>query len=109
MPNEISAYVSSILQSKRAAIEGLCEQHKVKRLYAFGSVLRADFGVHSDIDLLVAFYRDERTDAFLQYFEFKEALEVTLGRRVDLVCETAIRNSYFKKELEATRQPLYTA
>ena len=46
---------------------------------------------------------------FLQYFEFKEALEAVLGRQIDLVCEGAIRNPHFRQELEATRQSLYAA
>lgn len=98
-----------ILQSNQSAIETLCRQHKVIRLDAFGSVLRDDFHAQSDIDLLVKFQRDADTDAFLQYFEFKEALETVLGRQIDLICETAIRNSHFRQELEATRQLLYAA
>jgi predicted nucleotidyltransferase len=98
-----------ILQSNQSAIISLCQRCKVLRLDVFGSVLRADFAPESDIDFLVRFYRDENTDAFLQYFEFKEGLEAILNRRIDLVCEAAIRNSYFKKEVEATREPLYAA
>lgn len=79
------------------------------RLDAFGSVLRDDFHAQSDIDLLVKFQRDADTDAFLQYFEFKEALETVLGRQIDLVCEPAVRNSHFRQELDATRQSLYAA
>lgn len=99
----------TILQSKQPAIITLCQRYNVIRLDAFGSVLRADFSHGSDIDFLVRFHRDEHTNAFLQYFEFKEGLEAILNRRVDLVCETAIRNSFFKKEVEATRETLYAA
>ena len=99
----------TILQSNCEAIKTLCERHQVLELDAFGSVLRSDFTAQSDVDFLVKFHRDEETDAFLQYFEFKEGLEAILNRKVDLVCEAAIRNSHFKKELEATREPLYAA
>ena len=98
-----------LLQSNQCTIETLCRRHKVLRLDAFGSVLRDDFHAQRDIDLLVIFQRDAETDAFLQYFEFKEALEKVLGRQIDLVCEGAIRNSHFRQELEATRQSLYAA
>ena len=98
-----------ILQSNIKAINNLCERYNVIALDAFGSVLTKDFTKESDIDFLVRFRRDEKMDAFCQYFEFKEGLEALLNCRVDLVCEAAIRNAYFKKELKETRKPLYAA
>ena len=98
-----------ILQSNMKAISDLCQKYNVICLDAFGSVLRTDFTQESDVDLLVRFRHVEEIDAFCQYFEFKEGLETILNRRVDLVCEAAIRNSCFKRELEATREPLYAA
>lgn len=98
-----------ILQSNIKAINNLCETYSVIALDAFGSVLTKDFTDESDIDFLVQFRRDERLDAFRQYFEFKEGLEAILNRKVDLVCEAAIRNAYFKQELKETRKPLYAA
>ena len=99
----------AILQSNIKAINNLCERYNVISLDAFGSVLREDFTDESDIDFLVRFRRDGKLDAFRQYFEFKEGLEAILNRRVDLVCEAAIRNAYFKQELKETREPLYAA
>ena len=78
-----------LLQSHIKAISDLCEHYNVIRLDAFGSVLRKDFTEQSDIDFLVQFRRDEKLDAFRQYFEFKEGLEAILNRNVDLVCETS--------------------
>ena len=99
--------LNDLLQSNLGLIEVLCERHGVVRLDAFGSVLREDFSAESDIDFLVVFNRNEQTNAFHQYFDFKEALEALLQRKVDLVCANAIRNPYFKQEVEQTRQPLY--
>ena len=45
----------TILEQHTAAIKQLCEQHKVRKLYAFGSVLTDKFNSNSDIDLLVDF------------------------------------------------------
>jgi uncharacterized protein len=100
---------NNLLPSNLDSIEVLCEQHGVARLDVFGSILRDDFSAESDIDFLVVFKRDEQTNAFHQYFDFKEALEALLKRKVDLVCANAIRNPYFKQEVEQTRQPLYAA
>ena len=38
---------------------------------------------------------------------FADALEQLLGRRVDLITEESIRNPYFRREIDATRQPVY--
>lgn len=100
---------SELLQSNRTEIRTLCRTHGVIRLDAFGSVVTDDFKCESDVDLLVTFRRGEEINAFQQYFDFKEALETLFGRKVDLVCANAIRNPYFKKEVEQTRLPVYAA
>jgi len=97
------------LEPHLAEIQQLCRVNGIERLDVFGSVLRADFNSASDVDFLVVFQRKGFTNAFNQYFDFKEALERVLSREVELVCANAIRNPYFKREVEQTRQPLYAA
>jgi hypothetical protein len=36
--------------------EQFCQKHHIRRLAFFGSVVREDFGPHSDIDVLVEFH-----------------------------------------------------
>jgi predicted nucleotidyltransferase len=97
------------LEPHLAEIQHLCRVNGVERLDVFGSVLRDDFSTASDVDFLVVFQRDDATNAFNQYFDFKEALQQLLGREVELVCVNAIRNPHFKREVEQTKQPLYAA
>ena len=88
-------------------IKILCKQHKVKTLFAFGSVTRDDFKADSDIDLVVDF--DEK-DPFIYtdlYFNLKSKLEDLLKRQVDLLEERAIKNRFFRQQLESTKVPLY--
>ncbi len=99
----------TLLREHLAAIRELCHAHHVRSLHAFGSVLRREFGPHSDVDLLVVFDRSRGQSAFAQYFDFKEALENLLGREVDLVSGHAARNPFFQKELNATKELLYAA
>lgn len=87
----------------------LCKKHRVAELYLFGSAVRQDFSPGSDIDFAVRFERKGFAGSFDQYFDFKDALENAVGRRVDLVCLPAIQNQYFRKELEATRTLVYAA
>ena len=88
-------------------IIALCEQYKVKELCAFGSILTDNFNEESDVDFTVVFEKTAQTDSFLQYFNLKFALEALLNRSVDLIEYEAIRNPYFKKEVDNTRQFIY--
>ena len=74
----------------------------------FGSAATGAFDPErSDVDFLVAF-SDTRSPGYAdRYRDFAEALEAVLGRPVDLVTERSVRNSVFRRELEATRLPLY--
>ena len=45
----------SYLQKYADRIQSLCATHKVRKLYAFGSVLTDKFGNDSDVDLVVEF------------------------------------------------------
>jgi predicted nucleotidyltransferase len=88
-------------------IEQLCVQHRVKRLYAFGSVLTAQFKEGSDVDFIVDFEPLDVSQYADNYFDFKFALEDTLHRPVDLLEEKAIKNPYFRKAVETQRQLVY--
>jgi len=88
-------------------INALCKLHKVKSLYAFGSVLTDKFTDESDIDLIVNFSDVKLLDYADNYFDLKFSLEDTLKRPVDLLEEKAIKNPYFKKAVERDRQLIY--
>ncbi len=98
-----------LIETNISKISGLCEKHKVKELYLFGSALSTRFGPQSDIDLAVIFSRSGVTGSFDQYFDFKLDMEQLLSRPVDLLCANSIRNSYFHQELDATKKLIYAA
>ena len=81
-------------------IIALCKMYKVKRLFAFGSVLTNRFTDKSDIDLVVDFDKEKVDDYFSNFFDLKYALEKLLGRKVDLLEEQAIRNPYLKEDID---------
>jgi len=88
-------------------IRELCKENRVKTLFAFGSVTRDDFNADSDIDLVVDF---EEKDPFIYsdlYLNLKSKLEDILNRQIDLLEERAIKNRFFKQQLESTKVPLY--
>ena len=86
----------------------LCRRYAVRRLGAFGSVLRNDFDPkRSDIDLSVEFGRSLTLGLADQYFRFKAALERLLGREVDLVELRAMPASRLKQSIERSQVPVY--
>jgi len=62
------------------------------------------------VDLLVRFRKEEIP--LLEYadnfFDFQTALESLFNRKVDLVCEDAIKNSYFRQEVDSKKQLIYS-
>lgn len=86
----------------------LCKKHKVRKLYAFGSILTSRFNDQSDIDILVDFNSEIDHNTYADnYFDFYHALRNLFGRDVDLVDESAVRNPFFKEELEETKYLIY--
>lgn len=87
----------------------LCHLYKVKSLYVFGSILTSRFNKESDIDLLVKFNKDNipLSEYADNYFDLQFALEDLLGRKVDLVCEDAIKNPYFRQEVDSKKELIY--
>jgi predicted nucleotidyltransferase len=65
------------------ALQELCRRHHIRRLLAFGSVLRGDFGAESDIDLLYEFEPGHNPGWGI--VRVREELEQVFGRKVDLV------------------------
>ena len=79
------------------------------QLYVFGSILTGKFNKKSDIDFTVVFDKEALPLSVYgeNYFDFKFALEDLLKRDVDLVEYNAIKNPYFKEELDETKQIIY--
>ena len=63
-------------------IEQFCQQHFIRKLSLFGSVLRDDFTSKSDIDVLVEFLLG-KTPGF-KIVTMADQLSTLLGRTVDL-------------------------
>jgi len=97
----------TVLDKHIKDINQLCSEHKVKELYAFGSVLSDRFNKDSDIDLVVNF---EPINVLLyadNYFDFKFSLQKILNRPIDLLEEKAIKNPYFRQSINKQRQLIY--
>lgn len=104
---DIEGYPMNELSTYKTQIKELCVNHKVKSLYAFGSVLTPSFNAESDIDLIVDFKDIDVTDYADNYFDLKFSLQEILKRPVDLLEEKAIKNPYFKQALNESKELVY--
>ncbi len=85
----------------------LCKQHKVNKLFAFGSVLTNRFNDKSDIDMVVDFKDVDLMEYADNYFSLKDSLSHLLGREVDLLEDKAIRNPILRKNIDNSKQLIY--
>ncbi len=98
-----------LIELNMQRIIDLCLKHKVKTLAVFGSILTDRFNDQSDVDLLVNFDTTdhEKWDYVTNYFDFRDALERLIGRKVDLVVEKGLKNKYFIANVNRTKQMIY--
>jgi uncharacterized protein len=92
------------------SIAELCQRFRIQRLEVFGSAARgSDFDpALSDADFLVEFEPETPPD-LRRFFGAKMALEALLGRSVDLVEPSAVRNPYVLASINQSREPVYAA
>lgn len=90
-------------------IKEICRRFHVRKLWVFGSILTPQFNESSDVDLCVDFDWDNipLLDSANNFFGFQEALEILLGRKIDITDDSAVRNPYFRQELNETRLLIY--
>lgn len=93
----------------RSDLEALCRSHHVRLLEIFGSAAGSAFNEDSDFDFLVEFGPMPDGTYAANFFDLKEKLEKLLGRPVDLIVASAIRNPWFRKGIERNKALLYAA
>ena len=73
-------------------IENFCQRWHITELSLFGSVLRDDFRVDSDIDILVTF-DPQFQRGLTETLQIKEELQNLFDRKIDLIVKAAIERS----------------
>jgi len=104
--------MTQLLEDKLTEVRRLCEQFGVEQLDVFGSATSEAFSDESDIDFVVRFrpLNDPQPgEHFDRYFGLLEGLKALFQREIDLVEENALRNPYFIRQMNATRNSLYAA
>lgn len=104
----VTTMIEMVTQKKRELAD-LCQRFKVERLDLFGSAADGSFRSDtSDLDFLVRFTNPEPTGDYAdRYLDLADAMERLFQRPVDLVTEQSVRNPYFRRVVEASRQLIY--
>jgi len=105
---EKNIMLNFISEKKLCELRKILEKHKVKRAYLFGSILTEHFNENSDIDFLISFqdgleplYNGEL------WWSLYDELRLMFNREIDIITERTLKNPYFIKELNETKQLIY--
>jgi predicted nucleotidyltransferase len=97
------------IAKRRQELIDLCRHFDVARLEVFGSAGRGgDFDpARSDVDFLVEFVPGSALPPLEQFFGLADALAKVLGRHVDLVEPSAIKNPFIRAAVDRSRELVY--
>ena len=99
-----------ILETHREEIKSMCKTLKIKRLYAFGSVVSDRFTDQSDIDFLISFADNLSVEEYTNnYFSLHYMLRDLLSRKIDIVTERTLSNPYFIESINESKELIYEA
>jgi predicted nucleotidyltransferase len=84
-------------------IVALCRKWKVRELALFGSALRPDFRLVSDVDVLVDF-EEEAPWSLWDLLDMRAELRDIFGREVDLVEQRSLQNPYRRRAILRSKQ-----
>ena len=88
-------------------IKMICRRYQVRELALFGSALRDDFTIDSDVDLLVEFESDAEI-GFVDLTRLQRELSIVLQRPVDLVPKNGLKPQ-IRQEVLAQAEVIYAA
>jgi len=87
-------------------IEAFCRKHCIRYFALFGSILRDDFGPHSDVDVLVEFTPKAKVGFFELYDMEQELSPFFGGRKVDLNTPKGL-SAYYRDEVLREAEAVY--
>jgi len=87
-------------------IISFCNNWKIREFSIFGSALREDFSLNSDVDVLVEFDPDHGWSLY-DVLDMEDELKGLFGRDVDLVMKGGLKNPFRRNEILRTREVIY--
>lgn len=101
-------FVKDEISNRPNVFTTLCEDHKVKYLYAFGSSVTDKFDFeNSDIDLLVEIDDNDPIERGEKLISLWDLFESFFHRKVDLLTDSSIRNPFLRKSIDSSKVLIY--
>jgi hypothetical protein len=98
--------MSTKLSLPMEKIEEFCLRWKIVEFSLFGSALRDDFDLNSDIDILVSLSEDADLDLY-DWIKMIDELEKIFNREIDLVEKSTLRNPFRRHAILTNREIIY--
>jgi len=86
-------------------LQEICRSNDVEMVGVFGSIARGEASEQSDVDLLVRF---SKRKSLLEMVRLEREVSTALGRKVDLLTESAI-SPYLREKVRRELQVIYGA
>jgi len=101
-------YIKEAILPRQKYFAELCDEHHVRKLYAFGSSLTDAFdNAESDIDLMVEINEHDPIKKGGLLLDFYTSMEHFFDRKVDMLTDQPLKNPYLKKEVDNTKMLIY--
>ena len=102
--------MQQILERRKEELKKICQALKIKRLYAFGSVMSDKFNENSDLDFLISFADNLSIEEYTNnYFTLHYTLRELFNREIDIITERTLSNPYFIESINETKELIYEA
>lgn len=100
--------MNSVISSILGELRKLFKSHRIEKAYIFGSAVSGKFNDKSDLDFLVKFEGNitplEKGEL---WWNLHDTLRSLFKREIDIVTESSLKNPYFIKELDSTKELIY--
>ncbi|HSM81298.1 MAG TPA: nucleotidyltransferase domain-containing protein [Nodosilinea sp.] len=105
---ELTSLVAGRIKTSPTQIAEFCQRWHITEFALFGSVLRSDFRLDSDIDVLLTF-DSQHPMSWDERIKMKAEIEQLFRRSVDLVNKKYLKNPYRRHEILSTCEVVYAA
>jgi len=99
--------ISDKVDFRSSEFIALCKSHKVKALYAFGSVITKNFTDESDIDFLVEIDELNPISKGKLLLSLYCKFEKLFNKKIDLITASSIRNQFLEEHIGSHRELVY--
>ncbi len=98
---------TNIIYQHLPQIQRLMQKYGVKKAYAFGSAVKGNMRIDSDVDFLISFPANVEVEQYTNnYFSLIDELEVLLGRKVELLAEETLSNPFLIQSIDSHKVPV---